>query len=106
MADSGGNVQHLDTDKFSAAVAALKKGVKTYDEIRNGVANTTNSLLIQWQGEGKKQFEKDYNTIYRQLTDIGDIMYELRDALIEAQAGYIQADEQAAKMLTIANGKK
>lgn len=49
----------------------------------------------------KAQFEKDYTTIYRQLTDIADIMYELHDALIEAEAAYIQADEEAAKMLTI-----
>ena len=82
------------------AVEALKKGVVTYNDIRKNVANTTNTLFLQWQGEGKKQFEKDYNTIYRQLNDIGDIMYELRDSLIEAQAGYIQADEEAAKILT------
>ena len=100
MADSGGNVQHLDTNKFSVAVEALKKGVVTYNDIRKNVANTTNTLFLQWQGEGKKHFEKDYNTIYRQLNDIGDIMYELRDSLIEAQAGYIQADEEAAKILT------
>lgn len=100
MADSGGNVKHLDTNKFSVAVEALKKGVVTYNDIRKNVANTTNALFLQWQGEGKKQFEKDYNTIYRQLNDIGDIMYELRDSLIEAQAGYIQADEEAAKILT------
>lgn len=100
MADSGGNVKHLDTNKFSVSVEALKKGVVTYNDIRKNVANTTNALFLQWQGEGKKQFEKDYNTIYRQLNDIGDIMYELRDSLIEAQAGYIQADEEAAKILT------
>lgn len=101
MADSGGNVKQLDTEKFNIAVEALKRGVETYNSIKKGVADTTNVLLVQWQGEGKKQFEKDYNTIYRQLTDIGDILYELRDSLIEAQAAYIQADEEAAKMLTI-----
>lgn len=101
MADSGGNVKKLDTGKFSIAVEALKRGVETYNSIKKGVADTTNVLLVQWQGEGKKQFEKDYNTIYRQLTDICDILYELRDSLIEAQAAYIQADEEAAKMLTI-----
>lgn len=58
-------------------------------------------MFLKWQGEGKNQFEKDYNTIYQQLSDIGDIMYELYDALIDAQAAYIQADEEAAKLLTI-----
>ena len=58
-------------------------------------------MITRWTGEGKTQFEKNYNTLYRQLTDIADIMYELYEALIDAEAAYIQADEETAKMLTI-----
>lgn len=100
MADSS-NVQHLDTSKFSSTIATFKTGIEEYNRIKNGVKSTTNDLFLKWQGEGKTQFEKDYNTIYQQLSDIGDIMYELYDALIDAQAAYIQADEEAAKLLTI-----
>ena len=81
--------------------APFKTGIEEYNRIKNGVKSTTNDLFLKWQGEGKNQFEKDYNTIYQQLSDIGDIMYELYDALIDAQAAYIQADEEAAKLLTI-----
>lgn len=100
MADSS-NVQHLDTNKFSSTIATFKTGIEEYNRIKNGVKSTTNDLFLKWQGEGKNQFEKDYNTIYQQLSDIGDIMYELYDALIDAQAAYIQADEEAVKLLTI-----
>lgn len=95
------NVTHIDTHKFTDTVDSFKKGVKTYAEIRTGVERTTNQLFLCWQGKGKKQFEKDYTTIYQQLTDIEDILYELYNALLDAQAAYIQADEEAAKLLTM-----
>lgn len=96
-----GNVTYLDTQKFSDTVDTFKTGISDYNEIKSDVEKITNTLFMNWQGKGKKQFEKDYTTIYQQLTDIADIMYELYNALIDAQAAYIQADEEAAKMLTI-----
>lgn len=95
------SVQQLNTKDFSNAVSTFKAQIKEYNRIKKSVADTTNTLFGKWSGEGKTQFEKDYTTIYRQLTDIEDIMYELYEALIDAEAAYIQADEEAAKMLTI-----
>ena len=97
----GGNVQHLDTSKFDSTISAFNKGIEEYNNIKLTVEKITNALFSNWQGEGKTQFEKDYTTLYRQLTDIADIMYELYDALIDADAAYIKADEEAAKLLTI-----
>lgn len=101
MSSSSATVKHLDTKKFDSTITAFKSGISQYNDIKSEVEKATNTLLGSWQGKGKAQFEKDYTTIYRQLTDIADIMYELHDALIEAEAAYIQADEEAAKMLTI-----
>lgn len=101
MSDSTGTVNHLDTKKFDSTIAAFKSGIEEYNSIKSDVEKTTNTLFNNWQGKGKAQFEKDYTTIYQQLTDIADIMYELYEALIDAEAAYIQADEEAAKMLTI-----
>lgn len=95
------NVTYLDTKKFSEVVDIFNKEIETYNDIKSDVEKITNALFKDWQGKGKTQFEKDYTTIYQQLTDIADIMYELYNALIDAQAAYIQADEEAAKMLTI-----
>lgn len=94
-------VEHLDTAKFSSTIETFKSGIEEYNDIRNNVEKITNNLFCKWKGEGKEQFEKDYTTVYRQLTDIADILYELYDALIDAQANYIKADEETAKMMTI-----
>ncbi|MGN9055981.1 WXG100 family type VII secretion target [Bariatricus sp. HCP28S3_A7] len=98
---STGNVTHLDTKKFADTINVFKTGITEYNDIKQTVERTTKTLFGEWEGEGKTQFEKDYNTLYQQLTDIADIMYELYDALVDAEAAYIAADEEAAKMLTI-----
>ena len=96
-----GSVTYLNTKTFSETINIFKNSISEYDNIKLKVERTTNMLFSDWQGEGKSQFEKDYTTLYRQLTDITDIMYELYEALIDAEAAYIQADEEAAKLLTI-----
>lgn len=98
---ASGNVTYLNTKTFSETIDIFKNCISEYDNIKLKVERTTDELFVNWQGEGKTQFEKDYRTLYRQLTDITDIMYELYEALIDAKAAYIQADEEAAKLLTI-----
>ena len=95
-----GNFVHLETKYFSDAITKFDTGVTTYKEIKTKVQNTVSALLRTWDGEGKKQYEYDYDILYRQLEDIGDVLYELYDALVEAEAGYIKADEQLAKNMT------
>lgn len=96
----GGHVEHLNTHNFESSINAFKEGVIEYDRITTGVMQTTNNLMSNWKGEGKTQFEKDYNVIYLCLKDISEIMYELRDALITAEAEYIKSDEAYAKEIT------
>lgn len=94
-------VTYLKTDDFTATVNAFKSGVNEYNSIKSEVQRITNNVLMTWKGEGRKQFEKDYAIIFRQLEDIGDIMYELYDALIEAQATYVTTDEELSKQFTM-----
>ena len=94
---SNGNVTYLNTNQFTDTVKAFKEAAKKYNEIKFGIENTTNALFFNWQGEGKKQFEKEYLVIYQQLSDIAEILYELRDAVIDAQAQYVLADDKIAK---------
>lgn len=95
-----GNVNHLDTSVFDDAITAFKEGIQKYNTIKHDVETATNELFLYWYGKGKTQFERDYRMIYRQLEDIEDIMYELYNALIDAEAAYILADEETAKALT------
>ena len=93
-------IRHLNTSKMDSAIKAFQEGIKEYNDIRTKVELVTTSLFMHWQGKGKKQFEKDYTTIYRQLTDIEDILYELYNALIDGESTYISTDQQISKNIT------
>lgn len=96
---SDGVVTYLESSLFADAIQSFETGVKTYSDILNTVKQATATLLLNWKGEGKTQFEKDYNTIFKQLEDIGDILYDLREALINAETEYYQTDDEVAKLL-------
>lgn len=95
-----GSIRELDTSKMHSAILSFESGVKEYNSIKTKVELATTELFFHWQGKGKAQFEKDYSTIYRQLTDIEDILYELYNALIDGESTYISVDQQISKKIT------
>lgn len=94
-------VQYLDSQQLLDAANSIDACLKEYKEIIKKISTSTNTLLDSWYGEGKDEFEKDYSTIYQQLSDISDIMYDLYDALVDADATYVQTDEEIAKGMTM-----
>ncbi len=94
-------VRYLNTKQFADTANALKTAIAEYISIKDDVRDTTTNLFINWEGQGRSQFEKDYNIIFRQLSDIEDVLYDLRDTLIEAEATYIKADQALAKEFTM-----
>jgi len=94
-------VKYLDSQKLLDAANKIDTCIKDYNEIIKRITTTTNELLSSWHGEGKTEFEKDYSTIYQQLTDISDIMYDLYDSLVDADSTYVQTDEDISKSLTM-----
>ena len=88
---------HLDTKNFKETRKELTTGIYKYDSIKKKLGEETEKLLRNWRGKGKTQFEKEYRILMQQLTDIADIMYELRENLIDAEASYIEADIALSK---------
>lgn len=93
----GNNVKHLDTVNFNETIQAYAGYVKQFEEIVRGVNSTANAIVNQWEGKGRNAFEKDYRQVQLNLKDITDIMYDIRDALIDAYAEYIKADQALSK---------
>ncbi len=94
-------VEYLDTQKLLDAANTVDSCIKEYNRIVKLISTKTTELIESWYGEGRKEFEKDYSTIYQQLTDISDVMYDLYDALVDSDATYVQTDEEIAKGLTM-----
>lgn len=94
-------VTYLDSQKLLDAANTLDACIADYVDLVKRISQETQALLNEWHGKGKEEFDKDYTTIYRQLSDISDVMYELYDALVDADATYVQTDEDIAKGITI-----
>lgn len=94
-------VKYLDSQKLLDAANKINGYIKEYNEIIKRISNATNDLVANWYGEGRREFEKDYSTIYQSLTDLSDIMYDLYDSLVDSDATYVQTDEEIAKGLTM-----
>jgi uncharacterized protein YukE len=94
---SGGNVTHLCTTHFNDTIHAYEGHIKTFEDIVSGVKSATDHVFQNWQGRGRDAFEKDCVQVQLQLKDISEIMYDLRDALTNANAEYIKNDLATAK---------
>lgn len=93
-------IRSLDTNKMDAAIQVFSEGVEEYNSIRTKVKLATTNLFLNWNGKGRRAFEKDYEAIFVQLTDIEDILYELYNALVDGLSAYVSTDLELNKQLT------
>ena len=101
MAKKG--VHYLESQKLVNAANKLDDYINDYNDVIKIITKETNQLIATWYGEGKTAFEKDYSTIYRQLEDISEVMYDLYDSIVDAAATYVKTDEEIAKGMTMSS---
>ena len=92
-----GNVTHLDTIHFNDTILSYNGYIRRYEGIVQEVYTALHTMLDHWEGKGCKAFEKDCKQVQINLKDISDIMYDLRDALINAHAEYMKTDAALSK---------
>ena len=97
-------VRHIDSKELSEAANAVGNCLKQYNETIANIEKQTLSLFDDWTGLSQVAFEKDYHTVYRQLIDLGDILGELYDILVDAAATFIETDEALAKKSSMSDG--
>lgn len=100
MADksvSSGQVTHLDTISFNSTIMAYNGYIQRFEGIVEAVDQVTGEVLSHWDGVGRDAFEKDCKQVQINLKDVAEIMYDLRDALINADAEYMKADNSLSK---------
>lgn len=95
MADE--NVRKLDTSSFNETISQYAAEIKKFETIVKNVNAAADRAIDNWKGKGRDAFEVDCRQVQTNLKDISDIMYEMRDALIEAHAEYMKTDEALSK---------
>ena len=91
------NVRKLDTINFNQTINDYGNKIKQFEEIVEKVNRAANNAVEHWKGKGCDAFEKDYKQVQINLKDISDIMYDMRDALIDAHAEYMKTDKSLSK---------
>ena len=95
MGKDSGNVivnGNIDTAKIYAAHSQIKEIVSAYKEVNMEVAQITQKVKENWVGEGRNEFESQYNLLIRKIDDFGDTLQEIYEALVQAEADYETSD--------------
>ena len=92
-----GNVTHLDTVHFNETMTAYANYIKQFEAIFRDVKSANDTMADNWKGKGRNAFVKDCKQDKLNLKDISDIMYDLRDALVDAEAEYVKTDAALSK---------
>lgn len=90
-------VEYLDVKGITDACKAFRDKIKDFDACVVEMDNATNDALRNWVGKGRNQFETQMDLMKSQLADISEVLYEIYDALADAETAYIDEDEAVAK---------
>ncbi|MBQ6985887.1 MAG: WXG100 family type VII secretion target [Oscillibacter sp.] len=101
MPSSGSTV---DTEAIQATHAEMKRVVESYREINRRVSSVTADLEEHWAGDGRNEFESQYNLLIRKIEDFGDTLQDIYEALVDAEAKYRNVDERLKQDLEISAG--
>ena len=96
MAENNTNIESLklyDANKVTAAIRVFHEHCRTFDQVSAEVLSVKNDIVKVWEGNAADMFEEKFKTVYSQVTDIGDALYEIYNMLQQAQDAFYQADD-------------
>lgn len=83
----------IDTAMINAAHRQIKSIVSSYKVVNKQVADITVRIQENWVGKGRNEFESQYNLLIRKIDDFGDVLQDIYDALVDAEAQYEETDD-------------
>lgn len=95
------SVKSLDTSGFTDATQAASDAISAFNETLKTMQSVTNAILDSWVGKGRNEFATQVSLINGKLGDISDELYDLYDAIVQAEKTYIDADQALAKEMSI-----
>jgi WXG100 family type VII secretion target len=90
-------VQYLNVSGITEAAKKFRSSIGEFDQCLIKMDKATNNVLQNWVGKGRNQFETQVSLMKKQLDDISEDLYDIYDALVDSEEGYIEEDEAVAK---------
>ncbi len=97
------SVEYLDVSGITEASKQFRDKIKDFDECVSKMNRETNNITRNWIGEGSNQFQTQMTLMLSQLDDISEILYEIYEALLDAETAYIDQDVEVAKQFSISS---
>ena len=91
----GGGVVTIDTGAFVAVMGIRGELLADYDKINNEFDRIRDTLLANWEGKGKDEFQKDATNIKRNIGGICDVLKTMSDTLTDCLEIITLSDAQA-----------
>ena len=85
---------NITSKNIRAAHEQVKTIVDEFAKVNLEVYAITKTIKDNWVGEGRNEFESQYNILSRHIEDFGDTLYDIYDALVEAEAEYGATDDE------------
>ncbi len=95
------SVEYLDVNGITNAAIAFRSNIHKFDRCVMSMDRATNNVLSNWVGKGRNQFETQMSLMKSQLDDISEGLYDIYNALVDSEKGYIDEDEAVAKQFSI-----
>jgi len=83
----------IDTAKIFEAHSQIKAIVDYYKDANLEVSQNTSKIKENWVGKGRNEFETQYNNLIKKIEDFGEVLQDIYDALVEAEAQYETSDD-------------
>lgn len=91
------SVEYLDVNGITEAAKLFRKKIKEFDQCVTSMDRATNNVIRNWVGKGRNEFETQMKLMKSQLDDISEGLYDIYNALVDSETGYIDEDEAVAK---------
>ncbi|MBM6977007.1 WXG100 family type VII secretion target [Intestinimonas butyriciproducens] len=75
--------------------------VHEFQEIKERINDTAESVKDHWVGRGRNEFETQYSLLISKIGDLGDSLDEMYEALVDAEASYGAADEDLRQSMAM-----
>jgi uncharacterized protein YukE len=105
MAKDKGNViidGHIDAEKIYNTHMQIKEIVESFKDVNQQVTQITQNVKENWVGEGRNEFESQYNLLIKKIDDFGDTLKDIYDGLVQAEADYTTSDDQMRQQFKMA----
>lgn len=89
------------TAQINATHTQIKEIIASYKNVNLKVNEITRKVKKNWVGEGRNEFETQYNLLIRKIDDFGDALDEIYDMLLEAELAYQEMDEQYHQQVAV-----